>query len=119
MWTCGRESIFPTLMIFLIKLKVIVSTREHVDRLVAARLQADIMGVDLVIIARTDALDAELLDNNVDIIDQPFILGCTDNKDPLKTGTFVEAGIEAIKKEFVGAQMEVVKKNIYKFIKVS
>lgn len=46
--------------------KVLVSTREMIGRLQAARLQADIMGCDLVIVARTDALSATLLDNNID-----------------------------------------------------
>lgn len=86
--------------------KVIVSTREHVSRLVAARLQADIMGVDLVIVARTDALDAKLLDNNVDPTDQPFILGCVDPTDPQKQANFVDAGAEAIKQKFHGAERE-------------
>lgn len=57
--------------------KVLVSTQEHVDRLVAARLAADILGVDLVIVARTDAEAATLLDNNYDGRDHPFILGTT------------------------------------------
>src|SRR4051812_10552279 len=35
--------------------KVLVSTQEHIDRLVAARLQADIMGTETLIVARTDA----------------------------------------------------------------
>lgn len=57
--------------------KVLVSTREHVERLVAARLTADILGTDTIIIARTDAEIATLLDNNVDDRDHPFILGAT------------------------------------------
>ena len=57
--------------------KVLVSTQEHVDRLVAARLAAAIVGVDLVIVARTDAEAATLLDNNYDGRDHPFILGTT------------------------------------------
>jgi isocitrate lyase len=32
--------------------KVLVSTQEHIDRLIAARLQADIMGTDTIIVAR-------------------------------------------------------------------
>jgi isocitrate lyase len=57
--------------------KVLVSTQEHVDRLVAARLAADVLGVELVIVARTDAEAATLLDSNVDRRDHPFILGVT------------------------------------------
>eukprot|EP00611_Tribonema_gayanum_P025232 TRINITY_DN5700_c1_g1_i2.p2 TRINITY_DN5700_c1_g1~~TRINITY_DN5700_c1_g1_i2.p2 ORF type:complete len:332 (-),score=144.84 TRINITY_DN5700_c1_g1_i2:317-1312(-) len=51
--------------------------QEHCDRLVAARLQADIMGTDTVIVARTDAEAASLLDSNIDPRDHPFILGAT------------------------------------------
>lgn len=57
--------------------KVLVSTQEHADRLVAARLAADVLGVELVIVARTDAEAATLLDSNFDGRDHPFILGAT------------------------------------------
>lgn len=57
--------------------KVLVSTQEHIDRLVAARLAADIMGANTVIVARTDAEAATLLDSNIDGRDHPFILGVT------------------------------------------
>jgi len=57
--------------------KVLVAVQEHIDRLVAARLQADIMGTETFIVARTDAEAATLLDNNVDVRDHPFILGST------------------------------------------
>lgn len=60
--------------------KVIVSTREMMQRLQAARLQADVMGCDLVIVARTDALSANLIESNIDPNDHPFILGCVDQK---------------------------------------
>lgn len=57
--------------------KVLVACQEHIDRLVAARLQADIMATETFIVARTDAEAATLLDNNVDVRDHPFILGST------------------------------------------
>lgn len=57
--------------------KVLVSAQEHVDRLIAARLAADVLGVELVIVARTDAEAATLLDSNIDGRDHPFILGAT------------------------------------------
>jgi isocitrate lyase len=57
--------------------KVLVSTQEHIDRLVAARLAADIAGSNLIIVARTDAEAATLLDSNIDGRDHPFILGVT------------------------------------------
>ena len=55
--------------------KVLVSTQEHIQRLKSARLQADIMGCGLVIVARTDAESAQYLDNNIDERDHPFIKG--------------------------------------------
>ena len=57
--------------------KVLVSTQEHVDRLVASRLAADILGTNTIIVARTDAEAATLLDSNIDGRDHPFILGVT------------------------------------------
>ena len=57
--------------------KVLVSTQEHIDRLVAARLAADVLGSNLIIVARTDAEAATLLDSNIDGRDHPFILGVT------------------------------------------
>jgi len=69
--------------------KVLVSTREHCQRLQAARLQADIMGSELVIVARTDALGAKMLDTNIDPVDHPYILGVSDPKHPHALVTFV------------------------------
>ena len=57
--------------------KVLVSTQEHCDRLQAARLQCDVMGTDTLIVARTDAEAANMIDTNFDDTDQPFILGST------------------------------------------
>lgn len=71
------------------------------SRLKAARVQADIMGCELVIVARTDALSAKLIDNNSDIIDQPFILGVSEYAGK-ELVTYVTAGIEAIKRHFDG-----------------
>jgi isocitrate lyase len=59
--------------------KVLVSTREHISRLKAARLQSQIMNTNLVIVARTDSESATLLDNNIDPIDHPFIIGVYTN----------------------------------------
>jgi len=55
--------------------KVLVPTREAVEKLVAARLAADIMGVPTLIIARTDAEAADLLTSDIDPNDRPFITG--------------------------------------------
>ena len=57
--------------------KVLVSTREHIDRLIASRLMADVMGAETILVARTDAEAATLLDSNIDPKDHAFILGST------------------------------------------
>ncbi|KAE8768382.1 Isocitrate lyase [Hordeum vulgare] len=57
--------------------KVLVAVSEHVNRLVAARLQFDIMGVETVLVARTDAVAATLIQTNIDARDHQFILGAT------------------------------------------
>ena len=59
--------------------KVLVPIREHIERLQAARLQADIMGVPLILVARTDSEAANMLNNDVDERDHPFMLGATNN----------------------------------------
>jgi isocitrate lyase len=55
--------------------KVLVPTREAVEKLCAARLAADVMGVPTLIVARTDAEAADLLTSDVDPNDTPFITG--------------------------------------------
>ena len=55
--------------------KVLVPTKEAIDKLVAARLAADTMGVPLLVVARTDAEAADLLTSDYDANDQPFITG--------------------------------------------
>lgn len=57
--------------------KVLVAISEHINRLVAARLQFDVMGVETVLVARTDAEAATLIQSNVDTRDHQFILGAT------------------------------------------
>ncbi|XP_055823713.1 isocitrate lyase [Solanum dulcamara] len=55
--------------------KVLVAISEHINRLVAARLQFDVMGTETVLVARTDAVAATLIQTNVDTRDHQFILG--------------------------------------------
>jgi isocitrate lyase len=57
--------------------KVLVSEDEQIKRLSAARFQLDVMQVPGIIVARTDAESATLLDGRTDERDQPFILGAT------------------------------------------
>ncbi|WP_019399435.1 isocitrate lyase [Pseudoxanthomonas sp. GW2] len=55
--------------------KVLVPTREAVEKLNAARLAADVMGVPTILIARTDAEAADLLTSDIDENDRPFCTG--------------------------------------------
>ncbi|GGP26947.1 isocitrate lyase [Silvimonas amylolytica] len=59
--------------------KVLVPTREAIEKLVAARLAADVMGVPTILVARTDAEAADLLTSDVDDNDKPF---CTGERTP-------------------------------------
>ena len=55
--------------------KVLVPTREAIEKLTAARLAADVMGVPTLIVARTDAEAADLLTSDIDDNDRPFCTG--------------------------------------------
>ena len=55
--------------------KVLVSTQDAVQKLCAARLAADVMGVPTVLLARTDAEAATLVTSDVDENDKPFLTG--------------------------------------------
>ena len=55
--------------------KVLVPTQEAVQKLIAARLAADVMGVPTVLLARTDAEAADIVTTDVDDNDKPFLTG--------------------------------------------
>lgn len=55
--------------------KVLVPTREAVEKLNAARLAADVSGTPTILLARTDAEAADLLTSDVDDNDKPFLTG--------------------------------------------
>ncbi|MFZ4841495.1 isocitrate lyase [Mycetocola saprophilus] len=55
--------------------KVLIPTGQHIRTLNAARLAADVAGVPSIIIARTDALAANLITSDVDPRDRPFVSG--------------------------------------------
>ncbi|MDP3542868.1 MAG: isocitrate lyase ICL2 [Elusimicrobiota bacterium] len=83
--------------------KVLVSEDEQIKRLSAARFQLDIMRVPGIIVARTDAEAATLLDGRGDERDQPFILGATNTSVPAYRAAFLallrlfqRAGMETI-----------------------
>lgn len=55
--------------------KVLVPTAEAIQKLVAARLAADVMGVPTLIVARTDANGAGLITSDIDERDREFLTG--------------------------------------------
>ena len=60
--------------------KVLVPISEHINRLIAIRLQMAIMGVENLVVCRTDSEAATLITTNVDERDHSFILGSTNPK---------------------------------------
>jgi isocitrate lyase len=71
--------------------KVLVPTAQFVRSLVSARLASDVMGVETVIIARTDANGASLITSDIDPRDQKFITG-----ERTREGFFrIQGGIDA------------------------
>ncbi|KAM0798491.1 isocitrate lyase [Usnea florida] len=63
--------------------KVLVPVGEHINRLVAARFQWDLMGCENLVIARTDSESGKLLSSAVDVRDHEFILGVNEDAEPL------------------------------------
>ncbi|CAG8676698.1 14668_t:CDS:2, partial [Acaulospora colombiana] len=64
--------------------KVLVPISEHINRLIAIRVQFDIMGVENLIVARTDSEAATLITSTIDSRDHAFIIGVTNpHSDPL------------------------------------
>ncbi|KEZ39421.1 Isocitrate lyase [Scedosporium apiospermum] len=58
--------------------KVLVPIGEHINRLVAARFQWDVMGCENLVIARTDSESGKLISSTIDVRDHEFILGVAD-----------------------------------------
>jgi isocitrate lyase len=83
--------------------KVLVAEDEQLKRLSAARFQLDLMGVPGIVVARTDAESATLLDGRGDERDQPFILGASNLSVPAFRAAFLailrrfrRAGVEEL-----------------------
>lgn len=96
--------------------KVLVPSDEQIKRLNAARFQLDIMEVPGIIVSRTDAEAATLLDGNGDERDQPFILGATKLNIPSYKNAYLtilkrihEKGV----KEINGHKLYKISKEIY------
>lgn len=62
--------------------KVLVPVQEHINRLVAIRASADILGSDLLAVARTDSEAATLITSTIDHRDHYFIAGATNPESP-------------------------------------
>ncbi|KAK0908376.1 mitochondrial 2-methylisocitrate lyase [Friedmanniomyces endolithicus] len=60
--------------------KVLVPVGEHINRLVAARYQWDLMGTENLVIARTDSESGKLLSSAIDVRDHEYILGVTETE---------------------------------------
>ncbi len=69
--------------------KVLVPSDEQIKRLNTARFQLDMMRVPGIIVARTDAEAANLIDSRADERDQPFLLGATNLKIPSYKACFL------------------------------
>ncbi|CAE6436561.1 unnamed protein product [Rhizoctonia solani] len=97
--------------------KVLVPISEHISRLVAMRLQLDIMHTSTLVIARTDSEAATLITSPVDPRDHPFILGATNPAciDDYAAGAggvgLVKAMIDAEARGLSGAQLQAVEDN--------
>lgn len=63
--------------------KVLVPMGEHINRLVAARFQWDMMGSENLLIARTDSESGKLISSAIDVRDHEFILGVPEEVEPL------------------------------------
>ncbi|KAL3509687.1 hypothetical protein ACH5RR_029088 [Cinchona calisaya] len=89
--------------------KVLVAVSEHINRLVAARLQFDIMGTETVLVARTDAEAATLIQTNVDTRDHQFILGVTNPQ--LKGKSLATILAEAMAAGKTGPELQAIEDN--------
>ncbi len=74
--------------------KVLVPTQEAINKLIAARLAADVMGVPTLIVARTDADAANLLTSDIDERDHKFITGERTSEGFYYVNCGVEQGID-------------------------
>ena len=74
--------------------KVLVPTQEAVNKLVAARLAADVCGVPTILVARTDADAADLLTSDIDVRDKKFVTGTRTVEGFFEVKNGVEQGID-------------------------
>ena len=74
--------------------KVLVPTQEAINKLIAARLAADVCDVPTVLVARTDADAADLLTSDIDERDHKFITGERTSEGFYYVNNGVEQGID-------------------------
>ncbi|RHZ69302.1 hypothetical protein Glove_284g62 [Diversispora epigaea] len=82
--------------------KVLVPISEHINRLIAIRVQFDIMGVENLIVARSDSEAATLISSSIDSRDHPFIIGVTN---PASINPLVEVLDQAQAKNKTGEEL--------------
>ena len=83
---------------------------EHVSRLIAARMQWDIMGLETLAIARTDAESAKLISSTADTRDHEFVLGVeTEGRESLRP--LAEEIARAEREGKLGAQIDELEKS--------
>ena len=90
--------------------KVLVPVDEQIKRLNSARFQLDIMEVPGIIVARTDAEAANLLDGRGDERDHPFLLGVTN----LNVPSYKEAFLSILKRFYDNGVKEINGHLLYK-----
>lgn len=74
--------------------KVLVPTQEAINKLIAARLAADVCGVPTILVARTDADAADLLTSDIDPRDHKFVTGKRTTEGFYEVKNGVEQGID-------------------------
>ena len=74
--------------------KVLVPTQEAINKLIAARLAADVCGVPTLLVARTDADAADLLTSDIDPRDHKFVTGKRTSEGFYEVKNGVEQGID-------------------------
>ncbi|EGW35029.1 isocitrate lyase [Spathaspora passalidarum NRRL Y-27907] len=83
--------------------KVLVPVQEHINRLVAIRASADILGSNLLAVARTDSEAATLITSTIDHRDHYFVIGSTNPDAPELAGLMAEAEAKGIYGEELAA----------------